>query len=179
MTVSVILFTVYLAVGIAFSLWGLRAGGKKTVLYPIVEGALSALGICAAFLLYFLFGRLPGRSIGNLEYLEWAHEAYSVFAKAVLIVWAAVAVIGGLRLLIRFAEKKKPGVWSSALDVAAPFIGSAVIFAVAIAARALFSDLSSVIGLEITAFAFSAAFGLHFLLAVSALIGRRKEKNRG
>ena len=95
-----------------------------------------------------------------------------VVAAAVIaiIVWAVVTVIGGLRLLVRFAEKKKPGVWGTALDLAAPFIGAAVVFAVAIAARAMFSDLSPAFGFEITAFALSAAFGLRFLLALIVLL---------
>ena len=179
MTVSVILFVLYLAAGVAFAVWGIRMGGRKTVVYPIVEGALSVLGIAAALILFFSFGRLPGAAIENAEYLEWASEAYSVYAKAVAIVWAVVAVIGGLRLLVRFAEKKKPGVWGTALDLAAPFIGAAVVFAVAIAARAMFSDLSPAFGFEITAFALSAAFGLRFLLALTALIGKREEKKQG
>ncbi len=179
MTVSVILFIVYIAAGVTFAVWGIRAGGRKTVLYPIVEGALSVLGTAAALILYFSFGRLPGAAIENAEYLEWASEAYSVYARAAAIVWAVVAVIGGLRLLVRLGEKKKPGVWGSALDLAAPFIGAAVIFVVAIAARAMFSDLSPTIGFEITAFALAAAFGLRFLLALTALIGRREDRSAG
>ena len=179
MIASVILFVVYVAAGVAFAVWGIRAGGKKTVLYPIIEGVLSVLGIAAALILYFSFGRLPGRAIENADYLEWAAEAYSVYATAVAIVWAVVALIGGLRLLIRLAEKEEPGVWGSVLDLAAPFIGAAVIFLAAIAARALFSDLSSLIGFEISAFALAAAFGLRFLLALTALIGRKEGKKQG
>lgn len=178
MTVSIILFVFYLAAGAALAVWGVR-GGKKTFAYPMIEGALSVLGIVFSLVLYFTFGRFPGRAIENADYLGYASEAFSVFVKAVLIVWAVVAVLGGLRLLLRFLDTKKPGVWGLALDAAAPFVGAAVIFVVAIAARALFSDLTSAVGFEITAFALSAAFGLRFLLALGALIGKREEKNRG
>ena len=136
MTASVIIFVLYLAAGVVFAVWGTRGGGGKTVVYPIIEGAISVLGIAAALTLYFSFGRSPGRTVENAEQLEWVGETYSVYAVTVAIIWAIVAVIGGLRLLIRFAEKKEPGVWGTALDLAAPLIGTAVIFVVAVAARA-------------------------------------------
>jgi hypothetical protein len=173
---SVTVFVLYLAGGVAFAVWGLRLGGRKTVVYPIIEGALSALGIAVSVIIYFTFGKLSGIPADDPEYIEWASEAFSVFVKAAVIVWAIVAAIGGLRLLVRLAEKRKSGIFGNALDFAAPFIGSAVIFVIAAAARSIFFDLTPTIGFEISAFAVSASFGLRFLLALSALIGRRIDR---
>ncbi len=178
MTATIIVLIVYLAAGAALAVWGVR-GGKKTFAYPMIEGALSVLGIAAALVLYFTFGRLPGRAIENLEYLEYAAESFSVLARVILIVWAVVAVLGGLRLLLRLLDTKKTGVWGRALDVAAPLVGSVVIFLITITMHAVFYDITSTFGFEITAFALSAAFGLRFLLALGALLGKREEKKQG
>ena len=178
MTAQIIAFTLYLAAGVAFAVWGVVRGGKKTIAYPILEGVLSALGIAAALVIYFTFGRSPGWAVEKADRLEYVTESFSVFVKFVLIVWGAVAVLAGLRLLLRLLDAKKAGVWGLVLDTSAPFVGATVIFLVAIAAYALIPEFTSV-DFEITAFALSAALGLRFSLALGALIGRREEKRQG
>ncbi|MBR3424287.1 MAG: hypothetical protein IKN50_01130 [Clostridia bacterium] len=178
MTASKILFVAYLAAGVALAVWGVK-GGKKTVVYPVIEGALSVLGIAAALVIYFSFGRLPGRTVENAERLEYAAESFSVFAKVILIICAVVVVLCGLRLLLRLIDTEKTGVWGIALDVATPLVGSAVIFLFTVALYSVFYDITSSFGFEITAFALSAALGLRFLLALGALLGKREEKKQG
>lgn len=178
MTATIIVLIVYLAAGVALAVWGVR-GGKKTFAYPMIEGALSVLGIVFSLVLYFTFGRFPGRAIENAERLEYAAESFSVFAKVILIICAVVVVLCGLRLLLRLIDTKKTGVWGIALDVATPLVGSAVIFLFTVALYSVFYDITSSFGFEITAFALSAALGLRFLLALGALLGKREEKKQG
>ncbi len=179
MTAAIVTFSLYLAAGIFLTWWGTRAEGGARKVYLAVEGALCAIGAALSAISYFAFGRLPWEKIPDDGFLEWAREAFSVYAKIAFAAFIAVFLLSALLVLVRSAQKYANGSrYGGALIFVAPFSGAFAIFVAASLASVLSADFEKPVVFEIVSFALGLSLSLRGVFLLNGAIGMRKERTK-